>query len=348
MLGAVKAGVCMTIMTVVWGVHTPQVLAVGPQQQQQAAFLASPAAAAAAAWGSSPQYTLRCSRQQQPLQLLQQQQQQLQQQQQQQQQQLAATRKPFVGGNWKCNGDTKGIEKILEMLNDAPQEVNDIEVVVAPPSLHAGFVLRGLQRPFKVAAQDSSLVESFGAFTGELAPQMMKDFGIKTVIVGHSERRAGFGNQPGESNEVVAAKAKNAIKNGLQVIACIGESLETRQSGKTMEFIGEQLKAYASALSPTDWGLVVLAYEPIWAIGTGQTATPDMAQQTHKEIRQWLRKNVGQQIAEDIRIIYGGSVKGSNAKELFGGEDIDGFLVGGASLTSDFHAILKAAKNPKP
>ncbi|CDJ32619.1 triosephosphate isomerase, putative [Eimeria mitis] len=148
------------------------------------------------------------------------------------------------------------------MLNAAPADVDDLEVVIAPPSLHAGFVMRGLNRPFRVALQDTSLVDSFGAFTGEINPQMIKDFGINTVIVGHSERRAGFGIQPGESNEVVAAKAKNAINHGLQgesnevvaakaknainhglqVIACIGESLETRESGKTMEFLGEQLK----------------------------------------------------------------------------------------------------------
>ncbi|CDI83726.1 triosephosphate isomerase, putative [Eimeria acervulina] len=214
------------------------------------------------------------------------------------------------------------------MLNNAPPEV-----VVAPPSLHAGFVLRGLQRRFNVGLQDGCLVNTFGAFTGEINPQMMKDFGIKAVIVGHSERRAGFGKQPGESNEVVAAKAKNAVNHGLQVIACIGESLETRQSGKTMEFLGKQLEAYASALSASDWQSVVIAYEPIWAIGTGKTATPQMAQQTHKEIREWLRQHVGEQQAKD---------------DLFGGEDIDGFLVGGASLTEDFHAILKAAKAPKP
>ncbi|CDJ36940.1 triosephosphate isomerase, putative [Eimeria tenella] len=292
MLGAATA--CVALALGVWGVRTPEVAALGPPQQP-AAFLGAPAAAAAA-WPL--QHSLRCSRQQQ-----------------QQQQQLAAARKPFVGGNWKCNGDTKGAEAILQMLNDAPPEVDDIEarVVVAPPALHAGLLLRGLRRPFAVALQDSSEVKGYGAFTGEIAPQMAKDFGIKTVIVGHSERRAGFGKQPGESNEVVAAKAKNAVDHGLQVIACIGESLETRQSGKTMEFLGQQLQAYASALAGVGWRSVVIAYEPIWAIGTGQTASPQTAQQTHKEIREWLRQHVGEEVAQQTRIIYGGSVKGSNA-----------------------------------
>ncbi|KAL8272444.1 hypothetical protein Esti_003567 [Eimeria stiedai] len=174
------------------------------------------------------------------------------------------------------------------MLNNAPPEVDDLEasqgftVVVAPPSLHADFVLRSLRRPFGVGLQDSSTVKGFGAYTGELSPQMLKDFGIKSVIVGHSERRAGFNSQPKESNEVVAAKAKNALDAGLQVIACIGESLDERQSGRTMEALGQQLQAYAAALSPSDWAHVVLAYEPIWAIGTGQTATPQVAQETHQ------------------------------------------------------------------
>lgn len=310
-----------------WGVyHTPQVEALGISNPHTAAFVGP--------LSSEPygplHYSLHCSRQQQ------------------QQQQLAAARRPFVGGNWKCNGTVKGAETILQMLNDAPPEVEDIEVVVAPPSLHAGFVLRGLKRSFSVALQDGSQVTSYGAFTGEISPQMAKDFGIKSVIVGHSERRAGFGNQPGESDEAVAAKAKNAVDNGLQVIACIGESLEARQTGKTMEVVGRQLKALAAALSPSDWKLVVLAYEPIWAIGTGQTATPEVAQETHKEIRDWLRHNVGKDLADEIRIIYGGSVKGQNAKELFSGPDVDGFLVGGASLTEDFHAILKGARTPKP
>ncbi|XP_026192460.1 triosephosphate isomerase-like [Cyclospora cayetanensis] len=298
-----------------------QVAAIGVPRHQ-AGFVGLPV-------GGPLQYTLRCNRQNLN------------------QQQVAAARRPFVGGNWKCNGTVTGAEEILKMLNEAPNEVDDIEVVVAPPSLHAGFLLRGLKKPFAVALQDGSQVKGYGAYTGEVSPQMAKDFGIKAVIVGHSERREGFGNQSGESNEEVAAKAKNAVDNGLQVIACIGESLETRQSGKTMEFLGKQLQAYASALSGADWNSVVLAYEPIWAIGTGETATPEIAQETHKGIREWLKQHVGQQTAEALRIIYGGSVKGSNAQSLFTGEDVDGFLVGGASLTEDFHAVLKATRTSR-
>ncbi|KAL8451114.1 hypothetical protein Emed_002152 [Eimeria media] len=340
-----------------WGVYTPQVEALGTPQQQ-AAFLGP----LSSAWSGPQQQSVFCSRQQQ----------------QQQQQQLAAARRPFVGGNWKCNGTIQGAEDIVKMLNDAPPEVDDVEasqgtktcgcrfadavdectsscqpqsfsdgavqcVVVAPPSLHAGFVLRSLRRPFGVGLQDSSTVKGFGAYTGELSPQMLKDFGIKSVIVGHSERRAGFNNQPKESNEVVAAKAKNAVDAGLQVIACIAvlhvggapedsESLEERQSGRTMEVLGEQLRAYSAALSASDWAHVVLAYEPIWAIGTGQTATPEVAQNTHQEIRKWLRQHVSDAAAEE---------------DLFAQPDIDGFLVGGASLTADFHAILKGAQNNK-
>ncbi|KAL8424360.1 hypothetical protein Efla_000817 [Eimeria flavescens] len=273
LLGLLAVGCCLSS-----GVRTPGVEALG-NPQQHAAFMGP----GIAAWPAlQQQQTLRCSRRQQ-----------------QEQQQLAAARRPFVGGNWKCNGTVKGAEDIIQMLNDAPPEVDDVwplgfgfcgfRVVIAPPSLHAGSLLHSLRRPFAVGLQDSSTVKGFGAFTGELSPQMAKlrswglccaplrpaDFGIKSVIVGHSERRAGFNNQPKESNEVVAAKAKNAVEAGLQVIACIGESLEDRQKGRTMDVLGQQLQAYAAALSASDWPHVVIAYEPIWAIGTGQTATPE-------------------------------------------------------------------------
>lgn len=185
-----------------------------------------------------------------------------------------------------------------------------------------------IRSDISIAAQDVGINPGFGAFTGELSAALLIDSGIQWAVVGHSERRIGFGF-PGETDEVVATKTANAIKGGLKVIACIGELLAERESGNTMTVCARQLAAIVSVLQPADWQSVVIAYEPVWAIGTGKVATPEQAEETHAQIREWISRNVSPQVANEVRILYGGSVKGSNAVSLLVGPNIDGFLVGG-------------------
>lgn len=172
---------------------------------------------------------------------------------------------------------------------------------------------------------------------------MLVDAGIKWTLTGHSERRVGFG-YPGETNNVVGVKTKNAISKGMSVMACIGEQLADRQNGSTMKVCSEQLEAIKAALTEADWKNVVVAYEPVWAIGTGVTASPQQAQETHAEIRAWLRKHVSSTVAAETRIIYGGSATAANCKELYAQPDINGFLVGGASLKAEFVDIINCTK----
>jgi triosephosphate isomerase len=175
---------------------------------------------------------------------------------------------------------------------------------------------------------------------------MLKDFGVGWTLTGHSERRVGFGGQPGESNEIVGRKTALALTAGLSVIACIGEQLADRESGNTMNICSAQLGAIVSQIpSSSDWKHVVIAYEPVWAIGTGKVATPEQAENTHKEIREWLAANVSKDVSKKIRIIYGGSVNGKNCCDLIACPNIDGFLVGGASLKPEFIDIIKVEKS---
>jgi len=172
---------------------------------------------------------------------------------------------------------------------------------------------------------------------------MLADSGINWTLTGHSERRVGFG-YPGETSHVVGVKTKNAISKGLSVMACIGEQLADRQNGTTMNVVSEQLEAIKASLVEADWKKVVIAYEPVWAIGTGVTASPQQAQETHAEIRAWLKKHVSATVAAETRIIYGGSATASNCKELYSQPDINGFLVGGASLKPEFIDIINCTK----
>ncbi|KAJ6895465.1 hypothetical protein NC651_021845 [Populus alba x Populus x berolinensis] len=210
------------------------------------------------------------------------------------------------------------------------------EVVVSPPFVFLP-VVKGLLRPdFQVAAQNC-WVRRGGAFTGEISAEMLVNLGIPCVILGHSERRSLLN----ESNEFVGDKVAYALSLGLKVIACVGETLQQRESGSTMAVVAAQTKAIAANVSY--WDNVVLAYEPVWAIGTGKVATPAQAQEVHLELRKWLHDNVGAEVAASTRIIYGGSVNGANCKELAGQPDVDGFLVGGASLKPEFIDIIKSA-----
>ena len=170
---------------------------------------------------------------------------------------------------------------------------------------------------------------------------VMTDYCIYANPIGHSERREGFG-APGESDEVIGIKAKNVVEAGMKAMVCVGEKLEDRESGKTNDVVLSQLEVISSHLKAEDWNKIVIAYEPVWAIGTGKVATPDQAQDVHATIRGWLAGKIGKPAAALVRIIYGGSVKGSSAPGLIDKDDIDGFLVGGASLLPDFVTIIKA------
>ncbi|RUS80064.1 hypothetical protein EGW08_012181 [Elysia chlorotica] len=243
-------------------------------------------------------------------------------------------RKFFVGGNWKMNGDKATIDGICAFLSKGPIN-SDTDVVVAPPYCYLQYSKDKLPATVKVAAQNC-YKEKEGAFTGEISPSMIKDVGGTWVITGHSERR----HTMGETDEFVAEKTKFALDNGLGVIPCVGEKLEEREADQTMAVISRQMKALADKIK--DWTHVVIAYEPVWAIGTGKTASPEQAQDIHEKIRDWLKKTVSADVAKKTRIIYGGSVKGSNAAELAKKPDIDGFLVGGASLKPEFIEIINA------
>ncbi|KAK4765447.1 hypothetical protein SAY86_026537 [Trapa natans] len=253
---------------------------------------------------------------------------------------MASTAKFFVGGNWKCNGTKESITKLVSDLNSATLEP-DVDVVVSPPFVYLDLVKSSLTDRIDVSAQNSWISKG-GAFTGEISVEQLKDIGCKWVILGHSERR----HIIGETDEFIGKKAAYALNQGLGVIACIGELLEEREAGKTSEVCFKQLKAYADAIP--SWDAVVIAYEPVWAIGTGKVATPLQAQEVHVACRDWLKKNVSAEVASKTRIIYGGSVNGSNCAELAKQEDIDGFLVGGASLKGpDFATIVNSVTSKK-
>ncbi|NWV37462.1 TPIS isomerase, partial [Alaudala cheleensis] len=245
-----------------------------------------------------------------------------------------APRKFFVGGNWKMNGDKKSLGELIQTLNGAKLSA-DTEVVCGAPAIYLDFARQKLDAKIAVAAQNCYKVPK-GAFTGEISPAMIKDIGAAWVILGHSERRHVFG----ESDELIGQKVAHALAEGLGVIACIGEKLDEREAGITEKVVFEQTKAIADNVK--DWSKVVLAYEPVWAIGTGKTATPQQAQEVHEKLRGWLKSHVSDAVAQSTRIIYGGSVTGSNCKELASQHDVDGFLVGGASLKPEFVDIINA------
>ncbi|XP_034400808.1 triosephosphate isomerase A [Cyclopterus lumpus] len=245
-----------------------------------------------------------------------------------------ALRSFFVGGNWKMNGDKESLERLMCTLNTASLD-DRTEVVCGAPSIYLDLVRSGLDLRIGVAAQNC-YKEAKGAFTGEISPAMIKDCGADWVILGHSERRHVFG----ESDELIGQKVAHALASGLAVIACVGEKLEEREAGTTEEVVYAQTKVVAENV--TDWGKVVLAYEPVWAIGTGKTASPEQAQEVHEKLRAWLRANVSDDVADSVRIIYGGSVTATNCRELASQGDVDGFLVGGASLKPEFVDIINA------
>jgi len=232
------------------------------------------------------------------------------------------------------NGNKASIDGIIGFLTAGPCDPNT-ELVVGCPTIYIDYVVSKAPKNIGVAAQNCYKVPS-GAFTAEISPAMIKDVGAEWVILGHSERRNVFG----ETDALIAEKVAHALAEGVKVIACVGELLEERESGKTQEVVFRQTKCIADKVS--DWSKVVIAYEPVWAIGTGKTASPEQAQEVHQQLRNWLKDNVSPDVAAKTRIIYGGSVTPGNCKELAKKPDVDGFLVGGASLKPDFVQIINA------
>jgi len=245
----------------------------------------------------------------------------------------------LIGGNWKCNGTMASLKELIKTFNEAGPIPANCEVAIAAPFIHIGLCLSELRDDIAVSAQNCGVNAKEGAYTGEISASQLKDAGVSWVIIGHSERREGF-EMAGEDNELVAKKVKVALDAGLKVMFAIGEKKDEREAGITMDVCAKQLEPAAKLLSESDWSNVAIAYEPVWAIGTGLTATPEMAQETHADIRGWISTNVSPEVASAIRIQYGGSMKGANAKELLAQPDIDGGLIGGASLKADFFNVI--------
>lgn len=249
-------------------------------------------------------------------------------------------RKKIVAGNWKMNKNLdEGLKLASEIVNMVKDEViSDVQVVICPPFISLSPVSKLLDTRIALGAQNCHTKES-GAYTGEVSVSMIQSVGAKYVIIGHSERREYFN----ETNEQLAEKVNLILKAGLTPIFCCGETLKQREQGIHVDFVNSQLTESLFHLSAEDFSKVVIAYEPIWAIGTGVTASTEQAQEMHAKIRAHITQKYGEKVAESISLLYGGSCKPDNAKELFACKDVDGGLIGGASLKSrDFVDIIKS------
>ncbi|MEZ6094362.1 MAG: triose-phosphate isomerase [Pirellulaceae bacterium] len=249
-------------------------------------------------------------------------------------------RKPVVAGNWKMNTSRAEAKSLATTIASAELSGSS-EVVLCPPFVYLTDVIDAVAGSDVGVGGQNTYFEANGAFTGEVSIPMLLDCGAKYVILGHSERRQLFG----ETDSLVNQKLVSALATPIVPIVCVGETLEEREAGKTSEVVQRQMEGAFSGVSEDKAALVIVAYEPVWAIGTGKTATPDQAQKVHLDLRNWLEKRYNATLSQSIRILYGGSVKGSNAAELMSQPDIDGALVGGASLKADeFLQIIAAAK----
>ena len=249
-------------------------------------------------------------------------------------------RKKIVAGNWKMNLDKSSSENLVKEILESTQEKKDIQIVLSPPFIYLEQVVKDcVSRPdVLIAAQNCSAYDN-GAFTGEVSTNMLKSIGVDYVIIGHSERRQFFS----ESNDLLMNKISLSLSNNLKVIFCCGEDINQREKDLHFEIIEDQLKSTVFKLSVNDFSKIVIAYEPIWAIGTGKTATSDQAQEIHGFIRSLITNNYNKDISDNTTILYGGSCKPSNAKAIFSEDDIDGGLIGGASLKSaDFTSIISS------
>ena len=252
-------------------------------------------------------------------------------------------RKPIIGGNWKMNrGSPADAKEMLEKLTSLIKNIKNVDIFIAPPftALDSSYqVIKGSN--VKLGAQNMYFEEK-GAYTGEVSPYFIKAIGCEYIILGHSERRNLFN----ESDSLINKKLKKALAMDLKPIVCVGEHLEEREAGRTKEIIQNQINESFSDLTSDEMLKIVIAYEPIWAIGTGKTATPEQAEEIHVYIRELLSQKYNEEVGNTIRIQYGGSVKANNAESLFNKENIDGGLVGGASLDADslYEIILAAEK----
>jgi triosephosphate isomerase len=249
------------------------------------------------------------------------------------------TRKPFVAGNWKMYTDSASATELADKLKKSLSNTSWSDIAVFPPFTSLSAVISGLQGTGIAVGGQNLHWEKEGAFTGEVSANMLKHIGCEMVLIGHSERRTYFG----EKDSTVLLKTIAALAAELLPVVCVGETLEQRESGITEAVVERQITDGLGEIK--DLSNITLAYEPVWAIGTGRNATPQQAQDVHKFIRNLVAKLWNQQTADSIRILYGGSVKPDNSKSLWGMEDIDGFLVGGASLKADsFAAIVESVK----
>lgn len=246
-------------------------------------------------------------------------------------------RQKIVAGNWKMNKNAEETEDLLnDLIDKLPQDV-DAQIIVAPTFINLASAVDHLEfTNIAVAAQNMHQNEN-GAYTGEISADMLKSIGVNIVILGHSERRAYFH----ETDTILAQKVTTALKHDMTVIFCFGEELKDRQNNQHFNVVENQLRDGLFHLENNDWEKIILAYEPVWAIGTGETASPEQAQEMHEFIRETILKRYGSNIAEQVSILYGGSVKPENAKEIFSKPDVDGGLIGGAALKAgDFAAIV--------
>lgn len=247
-------------------------------------------------------------------------------------------RKKIVAGNWKMNNDLAETQDLISGLKNL-SKTSDAQVIIAPPYTNLYSAFEALKDSDIAVAAQNMHQSANGAFTGEISAKMLKSIGVETVILGHSERRAYFG----EDENLLTEKVNTALENDMTVIFCFGEELKDRNYNEHFELVNKQISNTLFHLEKDSWSNIVLAYEPVWAIGTGETASPEQAQEMHEFIRKIVREEYNDEVADNLTILYGGSVKPANANEIFSKPDVDGGLIGGASLKAeDFMAIVNA------
>lgn len=250
-------------------------------------------------------------------------------------------RSKIIAGNWKMNNDLDSSISLANQIEEKTKRLNkeNTRVIIAPTFLNLKGVIDSLGNSnIEVVAQNMHQAKN-GAYTGEISAEMLQSIGIKTVILGHSERRTYFN----ETDEALAEKINTVLENKMEAIFCFGEVLEDRKSGNHFKVVASQIEKALFRITASDWQNVILAYEPVWAIGTGETASPEQAQEMHAFVRNLVADKYSQAIADEVSILYGGSVKPSNAEEIFSKPDVDGGLIGGAALNiADFTAIVAA------
>ncbi|MDO4551575.1 MAG: triose-phosphate isomerase [Planctomycetia bacterium] len=250
-------------------------------------------------------------------------------------------RRPFIAGNWKMNLNRAEAVTLAEGVAKAVENVDYADVAVCVPFVYLDAVSQVLKDSKVAVGVQNCYFEKNGAYTGEISVEMLKDFGCTYVILGHSERR----HILGECNAVINKKVKAVLAAGMIPILCVGEMLAEREAGETDDIIAEQFYGSLAGISPEDMKKIVIAYEPVWAIGTGKVATPAQAEETHANLRKLIAVKYGQNVADSVRIQYGGSMKPENAQELLNQPNIDGGLIGGAALKADsFMGIITGAK----